>query len=902
MAAKKSASATKNVYFFGEGKAEGRANMKPLLGGKGANLAEMTNLRLPVPPGFTISTDVCADYYARGRRYAPGLKDEVAAHLSRLEKLMGKRLGDAKDPLLVSVRSGAAESMPGMMDTVLNLGLNDKAVAGLAAQSGNERFAKDAYRRFINMYGDVVMGLEHAKFENALTAVKRAKGVEEDTDLDAKDLDRVIAAYKRIYKQETKREFPQNPTAQLWGAIDAVFGSWESERAIRYREIHEITGLLGTAVNVQSMVFGNYGETSGTGVCFTRDPSTGEKVFYGEYLMNAQGEDVVAGIRTPLPLSDLKKQDPKIYGELDKIRLRLEKHYRDMQDMEFTIESGKLYMLQTRAGKRTGAAAVKIAMDLEREGLVDRQGALMLVEPDQLDQLLHPLIDRTKSKSIQSVAKALNASPGAATGRVVFTAEDAEEWADRGQRVMLLRRETSPEDIGGMHVAQGILTSTGGMTSHAAVVARGMGTPCVAGCGDLVITGKRASLAGHQLREGDWLTIDGTTGEVYLDELPLKKPSVSGQLATFLKWTDAVRKGAERKGVVEKGFGVRANADLPRDAQVARDFGAEGIGLCRTEHMFFDEGKLEIFQEMIVAEDLTARQAALKRLLPLQRKDFAGIFKAMAGYPVTVRLLDPPLHEFVPKTKADAAALAEKTGVPLNRLKARIESLHELNPMLGHRGCRLGVTYPEIYDMQVRAVMEAACSVAASGLKVLPEIMIPLVGTVEELRDLRARAVAVAEDVLAKKKASLGKNRVKYLVGTMIEIPRAAVTANRVAEEADFFSFGTNDLTQMTFGYSRDDAGVFLPEYVERKILKRDPFEVLDREGVGQVVEMGVERGRSTKPDLKVGICGEHGGEPSSIEFCYHAGLNYVSCSPYRVPVARLSAAQVILGQKFDTE
>ena len=880
---------TKNVYFFGAGSAEGKAEMKELLGGKGANLAEMTNLGIPVPPGFTISTEVCAAFYDNDRTYPAGLREEVTEHLERLETMMGKKLGDAGDPLLVSVRSGAAQSMPGMMDTVLNLGLNDAAVEGLAEQSGNPRFAKDAYRRFIQMYGDVVMGVEHENFEHALDAAKQRKGVTEDTGLDADDLDGVIAAYKEIYASHTGGPFPQAPLDQLWGAIDAVFGSWNSTRAIRYRQIEGIKGLLGTAVNVQSMVFGNFGDDSGTGVCFTRDPSTGENTFYGEYLINAQGEDVVAGIRTPLPLSRLRDTAPEMMTQLEGVRERLEKHYRDMQDMEFTIQQGRLFLLQTRNGKRTGPAAVKLAIDMVNEGLVSRREAIGRVTADLLDQCLHPMIGAEARPSATVLATGLNASPGAATGQVVFTAEDAEEWVAQGKRVLLVRRETSPEDIGGMHAAEGILTATGGMTSHAAVVARGMGTPCVAGCKEVVISGTTASIDGVPVEEGQWLTIDGGTGEVFDGELPLISPAVSGDLATFLEWTDEIREGASREGL--EGFGIRTNADLPRDARVAREFGAEGIGLCRTEHMFFDEGKLEIFQEMIVAEDAATRKAALDRLLPLQREDFAGIFRAMDGFPVTVRLLDPPLHEFVPKTEADAEALAQASGVPLDRLQAKIEALHEMNPMLGHRGCRLGITYPEIYDMQVRAIMEAACAVAAGGAGVLPEIMIPLVGTVEELSRLRKRAEKVAADVLAN-----ADTRVDYQVGTMIEIPRAAVTADRVAEAADFFSFGTNDLTQMMFGYSRDDAGVFLPEYVEKGILEEDPFQVLDREGVGTVVEMGVQRGRATKPDLKVGICGEHGGDPSSIEFCYQAGMNYVSCSPYRVPIARLAAAHAVLG------
>ena len=882
---------TKNVYFFGGGSAEGKAEMKELLGGKGANLAEMTNLGIPVPPGFTISTEVCAAFYEHRRNYPAGLREEVAEHLRRLETMMGKKLGDARDPLLVSVRSGAAQSMPGMMDTILNLGLNDAAVEGLAEQSGNPRFARDSYRRFIQMYGDVVMEVPHGAFERALEEAKERKGVTEDTGLDAADLDAVIAAYKEIYAGHTGAGFPQAPLDQLWGAIDAVFGSWNNDRAIRYRQLNDIKGLLGTAVNVQSMVFGNFGGDSGTGVCFTRDPSTGENTFYGEYLINAQGEDVVAGIRTPLPLSRLRETAPEMMAQLEEVRGRLERHYRDMQDMEFTIQQGRLFLLQTRNGKRTGGAAVKLAVDMTAEGLITREEAIGRVTPEQLDQLLHPMIDPAGREQVTALATGLNASPGAATGQVVFTADAAEEWAQQGKRVLLVRRETSPEDIGGMHAAQGILTSTGGMTSHAAVVARGMGTPCVAGCKEVVISGGAATIDGVPVREGQWLTIDGSTGEVFDGELPLITPKVTGTLAEFLAWTDGVRAGASREGIAGRGFGIRTNADLPRDARVAREFGAEGIGLCRTEHMFFDEGKLEIFQEMIVAEDAAARRAALDRLLPLQRDDFTGIFRAMDGFPVTVRLLDPPLHEFVPKTRADAEALAAASGVPLERLQAKIEALHEMNPMLGHRGCRLGITYPEIYDMQVRAIMEAACAVAAAGAGVLPEIMIPLVGTIEELSRLRARAEQVAADVLA-----AAAVKVEYQIGTMIEIPRAAVTAARVAEAADFFSFGTNDLTQLTFGYSRDDAGVFLPEYVEQGILEHDPFQVLDRDGVGEVVEMGVRRGRATKPDLKMGICGEHGGDPSSIEFCYRVGMNYVSCSPYRVPIARLAAAQAVLG------
>ena len=887
------AETAKYVYFFGGGKAEGGAAMKNRLGGKGANLAEMINLGIPVPPGFTISADVCDLFYKKNRKYPAGLNKQVETNLKRLESLMGKKLGDPKDPLLVSVRSGAAVSMPGMMDTVLNLGLTDEAVKGLAALSGNERFAWDAYRRFIQMFGDVVREVPHHSFEDALNAVKKKKGVEEDLDLDAADLKEVVKRYKAIYKKHTKEDFPQDPKKQLWAAIDAVFGSWNNPRAIKYRRINEIKGLLGTAINVQTMVFGNFGDDSGTGVCFTRDPSTGVNDFYGEYLMNAQGEDVVAGTRTPLNLKLLAKRNPKIYKQLDGVRLRLEKHYKDMQDMEFTIQQGKLFLLQTRTGKRTGLAAVKSAVDMVKEKMITKERAVMRVSPDQLDQLLHPMIDPKIRRSLKALAKGLNASPGAAGGQIVFTADEAEEWVKEGKKVLLVRRETSPDDIGGMHVAQGILTSTGGMTSHAAVVARGMGTPCVAGCKDVVIIGAVATIDGKKYKEGDWLTIDGSSGEVFEGDVKLVQAKVSRELAVFLGWADEIRLAAVRSGIKEKGFRVRTNADLPRDAKVARDFGAEGIGLTRTEHMFFDEGRLEIFQEMIVAEDLEARKKALKKLLPLQKRDFKGIFKAMEGLPVTIRLLDPPLHEFVPKTKEDTKALADKIGVSVKKLQAKIDSLHELNPMLGHRGCRLGVTYPEIYDMQVQGIAEAACEVAKSGVKVLPEIMIPLIGVDIELDMLHQKAKRIVEEVIAKKKVKLD-----YKIGTMIEIPRAALTADKVAQVAEFFSFGTNDLTQMTFGYSRDDAGVFLPEYVEKGILEKDPFQTLDQEGVGQLVEMGVQKGRSTQSDLKVGICGEHGGDPSSIDFCYRVGMNYVSCSPYRVPIARLAAAQAVVNNR----
>ncbi len=867
--------------------------MKELLGGKGANLSEMTRIGVPVPPGFTISTETCGEYYDNDRTYPEGLREEVMQNLDMLEKEMGKKLGDAQDPLLVSVRSGAAVSMPGMMDTVLNLGLNDDAVSGLANVSGNERFAWDAYRRFIQMYSDVVMFTGIEPYEHALESAKKAKGVEEDTDLDSEDLKKLVVEYKRIYKDKTGDEFPQNAVDQMWAAIDAVFGSWNNEKAIKYRKINDIKGLKGTAVNVVSMVYGNLGDDSGTGVCFSRDPSSGEKVFYGEYLMNAQGEDVVAGIRTPQTLSTLADKSPEIYKQLDAVREKLENHYKDMQDMEFTIQQGTLYLLQTRNGKRTGMAAIKIAVDMVGEGLIDKETAVQRVSPEQLDQVFHPMIEPAAKKTNQPIAKGLNASPGAAGGQIVFTADEAEEWVKDGKKVLLVRRETSPEDIGGMHVAEGILTSTGGMTSHAAVVARGMGTPCVAGCKAVEIANKKMTVGGTSYSEGDFITIDGTTGEVFAGEMPLIQPELSEELDSLLAWTDEVRGTAKRDGLVDQAFGIRTNADTPHDATVARDYGAEGIGLCRTEHMFFEEDKIRSFREMIVAKDKAARETALAKILPLQQKDFEGIFKAMDGYPVTVRLLDPPLHEFVPHEEAQIKELAQIGGITVDQLKAKIESLHELNPMLGHRGCRLGITYPEVYDMQVEAIMRAAVAVAKAGVTVIPEIMIPLIGTYKELEVLGANAKAVAEKVISESGTA-----VDYKVGTMIEIPRAALTADKVAEFADFFSFGTNDLTQMTFGYSRDDVGSFLPQYVEEGILEEDPFAVLDQTGVGQLVEYGTNRGRSTKRELKVGICGEHGGEPKSVEFCYRTGLNYVSCSPFRVPIARLAAAQAVLANR----
>ena len=882
--------AEKRVYFFGDGKAEGSASMKQLLGGKGANLHEMSSIGVPVPPGFTISTETCKAFFDGGSQYPDGLEKEVMEHLSRLEALMGKKLGDADDPLLVSVRSGAAESLPGMMDTVLNLGMNDAAVEGLARVSGNERFAWDAYRRFIQMFSDVVKGTSIEPYEHALEAMKKAKGVEEDTQLDADDLARLTAEYKAIFSKAAGEDFPQDPVKQMWDAIGAVFNSWNNPKAITYRRINDIRGLIGTAVNIVSMVYGNLGDDSGTGVCFSRDPSTGEKVFYGEYLMNAQGEDVVAGIRTPKALVTLKDQNPTIYQQLEDVRAKLEAHYQNMQDMEFTIQQGNLFLLQTRNGKRTGAAAIRIAVDMVDEGLINEEKAVTRVTPGQLDQVFHPMIDPLSKKKNKAVAKGLNASPGAATGQIVFTADDAEEWVKQGKKVLLVRRETSPEDIGGMHAAEGILTSTGGMTSHAAVVARGMGTPCVAGCKAVEVSNRKMVVAGTEYGEGDFITIDGSTGEVFSGAMDLIEPKVSGELDRFLGWTDQVRATAQRTGLSEQSFSIRTNADTPHDADVARKYGAEGIGLCRTEHMFFEEDKIRSFREMIVAEDKAAREKALAKLLPLQQKDFEGIFRAMDGFPVTVRLLDPPLHEFVPQEEAQIAELARLGGISVEQLKSKIDSLHELNPMLGHRGCRLGITYPEIYDMQVAAIMAAAAEVSKAGVTVIPEIMIPLVGTYQELRILRDNAEKVAQRVVRE-----SGQTVAYRIGTMIEIPRAALTANEVAEHADFFSFGTNDLTQMTFGYSRDDVGSFLPQYVEDGILEYDPFAVLDQTGVGQLVQLGTERGRSTKKDLKVGICGEHGGEPKSVEFCYRTGLNYVSCSPFRVPIARLAAAQAVL-------
>jgi pyruvate,orthophosphate dikinase len=885
--------AKKLVYFFGGGEAEGDRGMKDKLGGKGANLAEMTNLGVPVPPGFTISAEVCKIFYDNNRQYPEGLEKEVDDNIQKLEKQMGKKIGDADDPLLVSVRSGAAISMPGMMDTILNLGINDKAVEGLARKTGQERFAWDSYRRFIQMYSDVAMGMDLSLFEDQIEEMKKKKGVELDTELDTDDLKKLVEQYKKTYKEHMGSDFPQDPKEQMWGAIGAVFGSWMNDKAIKYRKINDITGLLGTAVTVQSMVFGNFGDDSGTGVAFTRDPSTGEKIFFGEFLINAQGEDVVAGIRTPEPLISLKDINPKVYDQLVKMKDRLEQHYRDMQDIEFTIQQGDLFFLQTRNGKRTGAAALKVAVDMVDEGLINEEEAVDRVTPAQLDQLFHPRIEQKTKDTLNVLAKGLNASPGAATGQIVFTADEAEEWVKQGKQVLLVRKETSPEDIGGMAVAEGVLTSTGGMTSHAAVVGRGMGKPCVVGCRDATVKKDSLEIAGKSYKEGDWITIDGTDGEVYEGKVDLVNPQITDDLAKFLAWADKIRNRAERKGLKEKGFGVRTNADTPHDAKVARNFGAEGIGLCRTEHMFFEEGKLEKFQEMIVAESKEAREKALGKLLPLQEKDFIGIFEAMDGYPVTVRLLDPPLHEFVPKTDEEFKELAGKIGANVDSLKQMAEDMKELNPMLGHRGCRLAITYPEIYDMQVEAIMRAACDAAEKGVKVYPEIMIPLVGTQKELAILRENAEKVVQKVLKERGADI-----HYKIGTMIEIPRAALTADEVAREADFFSFGTNDLTQMTLGFSRDDIGSFIAHYMDQGIFEKDPFQSLDQSGVGQLITTAVQKGRKTKPELKMGICGEHGGDPDSIRFCYKNDLHYVSCSPYRVPIARLAAAQSVVEEK----
>ncbi|RSV16875.1 pyruvate, phosphate dikinase [Sphingomonas sp. ABOLG] len=880
------------VYRFGGGVSDGGSGDKNLLGGKGANLAEMASIGLPVPPGFTISTAMCTRYYEEGETFPDSVRAEVAQGIAHIEAITGKTFGDATDPLLVSVRSGARVSMPGMMDTVLNLGLNDQTVEGLASASGDERFAWDSYRRFIQMYSDVVLGLDHGAFEEALEIAKEDKGFTLDTELSAADLKALVAEFKGLVEQQQGKPFPQDVHDQLWGAIGAVFGSWQSDRAKVYRRLNDIPGSWGTAVNVQAMVFGNMGDTSATGVAFTRDPSTGHNAYYGEFLINAQGEDVVAGIRTPQYLTKAAREEagakplsmeealPAAYTELAAVFDQLERHYRDMQDIEFTVQQGKLWMLQTRSGKRTAKAALKIAVDMAAEGLITREEAIARVDPQALDQLLHPTLDPEAARDV--LTKGLPASPGAASGAAVFTADAAEKWAADGKAVILVRTETSPEDIHGMHAAKGILTARGGMTSHAAVVARGMGRPCVSGAGALSIDAKAkiARVGGREVKEGDLLTIDGATGEVMAGEVATIQPELAGDFGTMMEWADAVRR-----------LKVRANAETPLDCRTARDFGAEGVGLCRTEHMFFEADRVTAVRQMILAEDEAGRRAALEKLLPEQRSDFAEIFEVMAGLPVTVRLLDPPLHEFLPHEEAEFSEVAKAAGVDVDVLKRRAAELHEFNPMLGHRGCRLGVTYPEIYEMQARAIFEAALDVAdKSGEAPIPEIMIPLVATKRELELMKAVVDRTAKAVFEER----GKT-VEYLVGTMIELPRAALRAGEIAEAGEFFSFGTNDLTQTTLGVSRDDAGRFLGSYVEQGIYPKDPFVSIDVEGVGEMISLAAERGRATKPNLKLGICGEHGGDPASIAFCESVGLDYVSASPYRVPIARLAAAQAAL-------
>ncbi|MDR1115510.1 MAG: pyruvate, phosphate dikinase [Tannerella sp.] len=901
----------KRVYTFGNGEAEGRADMKNLLGGKGANLAEMNLIGVPVPPGFTITTDVCNEYYEKGKDAVVGLlEDDVKNALSNVERLMNSRFGDINNPLLVSVRSGARASMPGMMDTILNLGLNDKVVEGLVNKTGNPRFVWDSYRRFVQMYGDVVLGMkpfeknEEDPFEVIIDSVKESKGVKLDTELDVEDLKTLVARFKEAVKNQTGKDFPENAYEQLWGAICAVFDSWMNNRAILYRKMEGIPAEWGTAVNVQAMVFGNMGDTSATGVAFSRDAATGEDQFVGEYLINAQGEDVVAGIRTPQQITkigserwaklagvseddrrtkypSMEESMPEIYRQLDDLQEKLENHYKDMQDMEFTVQEGKLWFLQTRSGKRTGAAMVKIAMDLLRQGMIDEKTAIKRIEPNKLDELLHPIFDKKALKEAQVLTRGLAASPGAACGKIVFNADDAAVWASKGERVIMVRVETSPEDLAGMAAAQGILTARGGMTSHAAVVARGMGKCCVSGAGELVIdyAAKRLKVGDVILEEGDFISLNGSTGDVYLGAVATKEAELDADFSELMELCDKYTK-----------LVVRTNADTPYDAKIARDFGAVGIGLCRTEHMFFEGEKIRAMREMILAETVEERRRALAKILPYQQEDFQGIFRAMAGCPVTVRLLDPPLHEFVPHYEKEQRELAEIMGVTYEYIRIRVESLHEANPMLGHRGCRLGNTYPEITEMQTRAILGAALDLKAEGIETYPEIMVPLTGILYEF--------VAQEKVIRETAAKLFEEHndsIDFKVGTMIEIPRAALTADRIASKAEFFSFGTNDLTQMTFGYSRDDIASFLPAYLDMKILPNDPFQVLDRNGVGQLVRMATEKGRSIRPDLKCGICGEHGGEPSSVKFCHKVGLNYVSCSPYRVPIARLAAAQAAI-------
>ncbi len=901
----------KRVYTFGDKKAEGKADMKNLLGGKGANLAEMNRIGVPVPPGFTITTEVCTEYNTLGKeKVVELLKAEAEAAVGYIENIMGSKFGSSENPCLVSVRSGARVSMPGMMDTVLNLGMNDDAVLGLVARTGNERFAWDSYRRFVQMYGDVVLGMKPESkedadpFEEIIENKKEARGVENDTELTIEDLKEMVVEFKKAVKVKTGHDFPADPWEQLWGAVYAVFDSWNTERAIYYRQMNKIPGEWGTAVNVQAMVYGNMGDNSGTGVAFTRDAATGENLFNGEYLINAQGEDVVAGVRTPQQitkegsqrwavLAEVSEEDraakypsleelmPVVYKDLFDTQNKLEEHYRDMQDIEFTIQDGKLWLLQTRSGKRTGASMVKIAMDLLREGMIDEKTALLRVESNKLDELLHPIFDTEGLIAATTLAKGLPASPGAASGQIVFFSDEVEDWAKKGKNVILVRIETSPEDLKGMDLAKGILTARGGMTSHAAVVARGMGKCCVSGAGGVKINYKEKTMTmnGKVHREGDWISLNGSTGEVYDGKVATMDPSLSGDFAELMSLADKYAT-----------MTVRTNADSPKDALVAREFGAQGIGLTRTEHMFFEGDRIKSMREMILASDEEGRRVALNKLLPIQRADFEGIFEAMEGYGVTIRLLDPPLHEFVPHEDENQAIMAKEMGITVKEVKEKVEDLAEFNPMLGHRGCRLGITYPEITEMQARAIIEAAMNLKAKGIDGRPEIMVPLIGTVQEFKLQETIIRETAEKVFAER-----GDRIDYLVGTMIEIPRAALTANLIAKEADFFSFGTNDLTQMAFGYSRDDAGKFLPIYIENGILKHDPFQVLDQEGVGQLVRMGVEKGRSVKSELKVGICGEHGGDPSSVEFCNEVGINYVSCSPFRVPIARLSAAHAAI-------
>ena len=901
----------KRVYTFGNGKAEGKADMRNLLGGKGANLAEMNLIGVPVPPGFTITTEVCNEYYEIGKdKVVELLKDDVEQALRHVETLMNSKFGDVENPLLVSVRSGARASMPGMMDTILNLGLNDKVVEGMVRKTGNPRFVWDSYRRFVQMYGDVVLGMKPADktaidpFEAIIEEVKEAKGVKLDTELEVEDLQTLVTKFKAAVKTQTGKDFPESAYDQLWGAICAVFDSWMNERAILYRKMEGIPAEWGTAVNVQAMVFGNMGNTSATGVAFSRDAATGEDLFVGEYLINAQGEDVVAGIRTPqqitkigsqrwAELADISEEErvkkypsmeeamPEIYKELDALQTKLENHYRDMQDMEFTVQEGKLWFLQTRNGKRTGAAMVKIAMDMLHQGMITEKEAVLRVEPNKLDELLHPVFDKKALREAKILTKGLAASPGAACGKIVFNADDAAEWAARGEKVIMVRIETSPEDLAGMAAAEGILTARGGMTSHAAVVARGMGKCCVSGAGALVIdyTAKTLIVDRTVLKEGDYISLNGTTGDVYIGAVATKEAELDADFAELMKLADKYTR-----------LSVRTNADTPHDAQTARNFGAVGIGLCRTEHMFFEGDKIKAMREMILAEDSDGRRVALAKILPYQKADFKGIFRVMAGYPVTVRLLDPPLHEFVPHEEREQRELAKVMGVSYEYILQRVNSLHEANPMLGHRGCRLGNTYPEITEMQTRAILGAALELKKEGVQAIPEIMVPLTGILYEFAN-QERIIRETAALLFEEEG----DSIDFKVGTMIEIPRAALTANRIASKAEFFSFGTNDLTQMTFGYSRDDISTFLPAYLDMKILKNDPFQVLDQNGVGQLIEMATEKGRSVRPDLKCGICGEHGGEPSSVEFCHRVGLNYVSCSPFRVPIARLAAAQAAL-------